>query len=226
MNNLRFRAVLFIALAIGVICMAIVATTFVPVDIYPHGERLRDYALFVQGVVTTVAIGAGAYVADRRFQIFRTFQPHLTITHRITHRQLSESYIHIEVTAVLHNRSRVKTDLRRGFVSLMGVAPVSDEEAEFLYTRSEEGRNYRAIQWPELDYLECIWDAGELVVEPGESHSETFEFIVEETDYTSILAYTYFYNTEDEDGDESAGGWAATTVYDILDARLESTERQ
>ena len=119
MNNLRFRAVLFIACAIGVICMAIVATTFVPVDIYPHGERLRDYALFVQGVVTTVAIGAGAYVADRRFQIFRTFQPHLTIVHRITHRQLSESYIHIEVTAVLHNRSRVKTDLRMKALSAL-----------------------------------------------------------------------------------------------------------
>ena len=101
-------------------CMAIVATTFVPVDIYPHGERLRDYALFVQGVVTTVAIGAGAYVADRRFQIFRTFQPHLTIATELhIDSSVRATYILRSDRMVLHNRSRVKTDLRRGFVSLM-----------------------------------------------------------------------------------------------------------
>ena len=37
-----------------------------------------------------------------------------------------------------------------------------------------------------------MWDEGELVVEPGEAHSELFEFIIDRQVYESVLVYTYF----------------------------------
>ena len=56
MNSLRLRAVLFISLSIVALGLSVFLATFVPEDVYPYGERLRDYALFVQGVVAAVAI--------------------------------------------------------------------------------------------------------------------------------------------------------------------------
>ena len=215
MGTLRFRAVLFIALSITILGLAVFLATLVPEGIYPYGERLRDYALFAQGIVAAVAIGAGAYVADRRFQIFRTFQPHLTIAQEVTHRQLSESYIHIEVTVILKNSSRVHVELRRSLAIIQEVAPISDEEAEAIYEGGLNNEDDPSYQWPTITRTDRVWGENELIVEPGEQHAETFEFVIEGWENQTVLLYTYFYN-EHSGQDAGAGeGWAATTVYDV-----------
>ena len=63
-----------------------------------------------------------------KLQVFRNLQPHLTISHEITHRVVSDSYVHISVTAVLHNSSRVKVEIEEGSFHLLRIAPVTDEE--------------------------------------------------------------------------------------------------
>ena len=70
------------------------------------------------------------------------------------------------------------------------------------------------IHWPALDTHTLIREEGELVVEPGGSHPETYEFIVSR-DVKCVLAYTYFKDPEYSSGPESAEGWHATSVYDI-----------
>ena len=185
-------------------------------SILPDSDRAKDVAGTIQAFVTVIAIVAGAYFAHNRFQIFRTFEPHLTISHRVSHRRLSDSYLHIDATAILHNNSKVQIELRKGFIRLQGVSPVSDEEAESLYARIFEDREYDSLQWPVLENLERVWGKSELVVEPGESHAETFEFIIRVSDYESVLIYTYFYNPRASKNGGSAKGWAASTVHDIL----------
>ncbi len=215
MNTLRFRAALFIALSITALGLLVFLATLVSEDIYPYGERLRDYALFVQGIVAAVAIGAGAYVADRRFQIFRTFQPHLTIAHKVSHRQLSDSYVHIEVTVILKNSSRVHVELRRGLAIIQEVAPISDEEAEAIYSGGLDNEDDPSYQWRTIARTNRVWGDKELIVEPGEQHAETFEFVIEGWESQTVLLYTYFYN-EHRERDTGAGeGWAATTMYDV-----------
>ena len=73
-------------------------------------------------------------------------------------------------------------------------SPVSDEEVETLYTETFAQKNFNSIQWPTIEEAERAWTKGELVLEPGESHSETIEYIVAASGYESVLVYTYFYN--------------------------------
>ena len=203
------------------IALAITALGVVAVllhSILPDADRAKNIAGIIQSFVTVIAIGVGAYLAQIRFQIFRTFQPHLTISHKVNHRFLSDSYIHIDASAIMHNSSKVKVELRKSFVRLQQVSPISDEEAESLYAGVFEDKEYNNFQWPVLEHLERVWNKGELVIEPGESHTETFEFMVPASEFSSVLIYTYFYNPESGPDAGTAEGWAATSLHDIMAA--------
>ena len=65
-------------------------------------------------------------------------------------------------------------------------SPISDEEVEALYTETFAQKNFNSIQWPTIEEAERAWTKGELVLEPGESHSETIEYIVATSGYESF----------------------------------------
>ena len=70
----------------------------------------------VQPLVTAVVIIAGAVFAYRKLQLFRDFEPHLTVTQTATHRAIGTQYLHIAVTATLHNSSKVRVEIRESFL--------------------------------------------------------------------------------------------------------------
>ena len=180
----------------------------------------KDMAAIAQSVVTVAAIVVGGYFAYYKLQLFRDVEPHLTITHEVSHRRIGESYTHIDVTAQLHNSSKVHIDLLKYTFRLQEMAPVSDTEIERLYAevfvdRTEGSEEY--IQWPILDEIQFNKRMGEMVIEPSETHRETFEFIVS-AELETVLVYTYFHNSShSEKSGSAAEGWGATTIYDILD---------
>ena len=180
-------------------------------------DKVKDIAAIIQSSVAAAAIVTGGIFAYYKLQLFRDFKPHLTISHNISHRILSDSYMHIDVTATLHNRSKVQIELRKGFSRLQGVAPVSDEEVESLYAGTFEDMEHDTLQWPTLDEVDRVWEEGELIVEPGESHAETFEFIVGAYVYDTVLVYSYFYKPEASQDPASTRGWHATAVHDIVE---------
>ena len=163
-----------------------------------------------------VAICVGGVFAYQRLQIFRTFTPHMTISHEVTHRLVSDSYIHIAITATLHNSSKVHIELREGFFLLQRIAPTTDEEVGELYAQVFVDEEQEEIQWPVLDSSPRTWDEGELIIEPSGSHLETYEFIVSK-EIRTVSIYTYFDNPKFMRSSQSAEGWGATTIYDIVD---------
>ena len=54
----------------------------------------------------------------------------------------------------------------------------------------------------------------ELVIEPGEQHHETYQFIVSR-DVQTVLVYSYFFNTEYSEYGRSSQGWTVATVHDM-----------
>ena len=158
MNILRASSLGFAAVVVVFLVAVVVGVAFLLNAILPDPSRAKDLAEIILAFITVIAIAAGAYFAHNRFQIFRTFQPHLTISHRVFHRRLSESYIHIDATALLHNSSRVQIELRKGLIRLQGVSPVSDEEAESAYAMTFVDRDYNNLQWPELERLDRFCD--------------------------------------------------------------------
>lgn len=183
----------------------------------PDTDLANDVARIVQASVTAVAIAAGGVFAGVKLQIFRDFTPHLTISHEISHRAIGDSYIHIAVTANLHNSSRVRMDFREGLFRLQRIGPVSDDEMESLYAQVFIDNEYNHLQWPTLDEIIFNWNQGELMVEPGESQPETYEFIVS-AEVKSVVIYSYFYNSRPSKLSQ-APGWGRATVYDIINYR-------
>ena len=183
--------------------------------VLPDSGRARNIFSVIQSFVAAVAIVGGSFLAYQRFHVFRTLYPHLTIRHTVFYRRLSESYIHMDVTAILHNSSKVHIELRRCFAIVQDVAPRSDSEAETLYEESLDDKQGSRFQWPTIVRTDRRWVENELIIEPGGQHSETFEFVIEGWEKQAVLLYTYFYNERSGQDAGAGDGWAATTVYDI-----------
>ena len=178
-------------------------------------SRVRDVVGIVQAFVWAFLIVAGGIFAYRKLQLFRDFEPHLTITQAVTHRPIGTQYVHIAVTATLHNSSKVKVDVRRSFFRIYQIQPITDEDVEHYYNDAFKAEGSSYIEWPVLDEVSRRLGHNELVIEPGEYHHEPCEFIVSK-DVETILIYSYFYNPEFSENSRSAQGWTATTVYDTV----------
>ena len=208
---------------VAALLLAAIAVLFVIfVDDWSGRSSFQEWADIFQSIVTIFAIIVVGIFALFKLQAFRDFDPHLTIIHKFTHRLVGDSYIHIDVTATLQNSSKVQIELNKGFFRLQQISPLSDEEVEELYSQVFSEQIYAEMQWPKLDEVERAWVKGELVVEPGESHPETYEFIISKNVH-AVLIYTYFYNSKFAMGKRTAQGWHATTVHDIFTA--DSSER-
>ena len=175
----------------------------------------KDKVVIVQSVITSAAILLGGAFAFFKLQIFRDLEPHLSISQEVSHRFIGDDYVHIVVTATLNNRSRVRAELLKGFLRVQKILPVADEEVEHLYAQVFTDREYEDLQWPILDEIPRPGIQKKLVVEPGELHQETCEFIIS-SEVKSVLVYTYFHNSKYSIVSQAAEGWAATTVYDIV----------
>ena len=131
---------------IGVVLLTTTIALFVLNRTWTDAERGKDLAAIIQSLVTVVAIVGGGAFAYYKLQIFRVFEPHLTISHEVSHRYIGDNYVHIAVTATLHNSSKVKMELRKGFFLLQQISPLSDEEIEPLYEQVFEDQDYEHIQ--------------------------------------------------------------------------------
>ena len=213
MRNAPLRQVIFVLLAIAVAAAVFTSIAWWVTEL--ADVSFKDAAAAVQGIGTLVILSVGGALAYYRFQMFRSFEPHLTVTHEVAHRRVGDSYVHISVNANLHNSSRVKVDIRKCYFRLQKIAPTDDSEVERLYDQVFVRRIVDEIQWLTLEYEEREWPDPPIEIEPGESHHEVFEFIVL-TEIETVLIYTYFYNSALSAQPQGAEGWDATTIYDIV----------
>ena len=174
----------------------------------------KDVMDIVLPVITSCAILIGGFIAAVKLQLFRDFEPHLSISQEVSHRFSSRSYMHIAVTSTLHNSSKVKVEVLKSFCRVQQILPVTDEEFIRLNDQAFKGPMYRDFQWPTLQKALRTWKKNAVLIEPGESHQETYEFMIG-SEVRSILAYTYIYNSRRRQGSQAVEGWLGTTVYDI-----------
>lgn len=180
--------------------------------------RIKDIVSTIQAFVWAFLLLAGGVFAYRKLGLFRDFEPHLTVTHAVSHRRISPRYLHIAVTATLHNTSKVKVDVKDGYIRLSQISPIDDETVERKYAQrfdnlDDDGVRY--FQWDVLDTARQASSEALLVIEPGESHAELGEFIVS-NEVETVLVHSYFYNSQYPGNAHSAPGWTASTVYDIM----------
>lgn len=202
-----------------------------------------------ESFVTIIAIAIAGFFAWRNRSIFRHRSPHIDISHDITHRATSESYVHLAVTINLHNGSNVKVEFRDALFVLQILAPMTDSEVEGLYYEIPQNQQVEepfAVQWDKLEEIWSRWDKDEFSVEPGETAAHTTEFVVP-SDVASVLITTYMYNSKtmgkiNDDINspisaykqkrtllrwrevEGPRGWTRVTAYDIVLEEMEQSD--
>ena len=178
----------------------------------PGGE-IKDSVGIVQSFVTAAAVIVAGFLAIVKWELFRDFEPHLTISHNVKHRSIGEIYVHLDVTVTLRNSSKVKVELQEGFLVLQKISPTTDEIVERVYAEAFAHGNVEDFEWPVLEEQVRQWQRRELIIEPGESHSDLLEFIIS-SEVRTVQLYTFYYDHRFTDGDI---GWSMATVYDIMD---------
>ncbi|MCY4475021.1 MAG: hypothetical protein OXC83_06245 [Chloroflexi bacterium] len=179
------------------------------------GVSLVKASSIMQALVTVVAIGVGGVWAFYKLGIFREFQPHLTITQETSHRRIGDTYIHISIQATLRNTSRVAVEIRQASFRMQQLAPFSDEEVEILYSDfQEKPENEKAVPFPNYSEFSRRWGPGDLVIEPGETETERYEFIVGD-EFNSVILSSFFVDSTKRTGPGFERGWEAVSVYDV-----------
>ena len=176
----------------------------------PDKTLAGETSRIVRDLATALAIVAGGSLAAIKLQVFREFEPHINITHEISCQEIGDSYVHIGVTAVLHNTSKVKIEVLKATFALQQIDPITDAMIEELYVMKTN-----EIEWPVLEEVERDWNKNDLIIEPGESHRETQEFIISRQ-ARYVLVYTYFYNSKYAPKFQNGEGWTTTSFYDII----------
>ena len=151
MATIRRARLSFGVIAIVAIILLSIAIAFLLNALLPDSGHPRNIASIIQSFVTAIAILVGAYYAQTRLRVFRTFKPHLTIDQEVTHRRLSEGHIHIGVTTTLRNNSPVHVGLREAFAVVVGLSPITPEEVAYLYSTRTAGSGPPRIRWPEIE---------------------------------------------------------------------------
>lgn len=180
----------------------------------------------LSALATTLAIAAGIAIAWYKLDIFREFEPHLTITQTIISRPLGVSYALVAATATLTNSSKVQVKPRRGYCRLMQTSPFDDSEVVAI-NRSRSSASDLAddgaadleqIGWPLLYEVRSQWQDGDISIEPGEQHQETYQFIVDRG-AEAVVAVTVIYNPLYDRGNVNrAESWRYYTFHDLLSA--------
>ena len=176
----------------------------------------------VQVFATALVVVAGGVFAYRKLQLFRDFEPHLTVTQNVSSRAVGDQYAQIAVTTTLHNSSKVRVEVRECLFRVHQIQPLSDDDVEHYYVEAFQNGGDGNMNWPVLEQIERSLQPSELVVEPGEYHHEPCEFIVSK-DVEAVLLYSYFFNLEWTEHSQSAQGWTATTVHDIVSGDRKSS---
>ena len=208
--------------ALAVIGGILGALTLLSIPMYlwlPDIAQAGDLARIIQAAVTATAIVATGLFAAVKFQLFRESEPHLNITHEISRQQIGASYVHLGVTAVLHNTSKVKIEILKATFALQQISPITDEMVEKLYAEMHD-RQTKGIEWPVLEEIEQNWNGNGLIIEPGETHRETQEFIVSrQAKYVRV--YTHFCNYTHSPKSQNDEGWTTISFYDIIPKSTE-----
>ena len=179
------------------------------------GLGIVETASFVQTTVTLGAIAVGGVFAYYKLDLFREFQPHLTISQEVTHRKLGNSYIHVSVTATLSNNSRVAVEIRQADFRIRQMAPFDDSEIGLLFEKFiAQPNSEKYVPFPGIFEYSREWETNELIIEPGEIETEIYEFVVRDV-FTTVSIDSFFVDTTSSEAPENRKGWASTSIYDI-----------
>ena len=166
----------------------------------------------------------GGFVAYKKLGIFRDFEPNITVSHSVSHRPMGPGYRVLTVTADLRNDSKVSTSIQSGYFKLYWLAPYSAADIESIIDNATVVYNEEAslktigdLSLGSICQLNISKDLG-IIIEPGEVHSETYNFPLRDDVLESVFIETFFENPNWRAEGTSARFWGTRSPYDFNDS--------
>ena len=178
----------------------------------------KDVTAILQALAAAGAVVLGGLFAWRNSLLFRTFAPHLDISLDVSHRNISPSYLHIAVLVSLKNSSKVRVQIHEGYCQLLQVSPTEDEIVEELEAQRFSGHAHGDVldyEWTPFPVVPCVSADEALIIEPGQTHVETVEFVLSR-DVASVLVHCRFENPIADRSPDDPSDWSVVVPYDIV----------
>lgn len=158
----------------------------------------------VSSLLTSAAIIVGGGWALKQYWKRRDPHPKARLRHAVTHRAVDATRIWIRVELTIENCGAGLLHLESGLTRISHVLPLRGP----LPNRMSPPFG-RELAWPQLHGDEKDWT--ELKIEPGESDSVSYDFIVD-GDVQTVLVYSH---VDNRSHGTSAFGWQTSTIYHI-----------
>ena len=187
-------------------------------------------ARWYSAIFISLSLCMGGFVAYKKLEIFRDFEPHLTVSHRISHRPMGAGYRVLTVTADLSNDSKVSTSIQSGYFRIYWLAPYSSPDIESMMdnaiiTQTDNGSQpvIGDLNLVHISHLDTSKER-DIIIEPGETHSETYNFPLRDDVLESVFIETYFENPNWTPEGSSARFWGTRSPYDFEDTDVTSSD--
>jgi hypothetical protein len=173
---------------------------------------LKAIASIIQAVVTSGGIVVGGVWTYRLFVKKRQKYPRASVRHDISHRKLGGGHVLLNVRATISNAGEVLLSLESAETRVQQILPLGAT----LLDDIREGKDLvpageTEVPWPSLFNRKSERKKGEFQIEPGESDSIQYDFVLPERVRT-VEVYTYLKN---EAVHKRNIGWSVTTIYDL-----------
>jgi hypothetical protein len=175
-------------------------------------ESLSQGMSALESVATIVALVIGGVWTFRLFVRNRVDKPRATPSHAISIVDLGPEGLLLHVSVQVQNGSAVMLRLTSGEIRLAPILPLPDDATPLLDEfRASERTGATEINWPGCQRIVFDWSKRPREVEPGESDTYHFDFVVS-SGLKEFEVYSYFQNVAKIG---RSIGWSTTTLHHV-----------
>ncbi len=143
-------------------------------------ENFEQISNGIESIATVLALGIGGYWTYINFIRTRSGKQRAKTKHLAEHWEIEDKYV-LRIALHIENLSRVLIPIEEGYVEIMQIFPVS-EQLSRQFAAGEDLKpveNLGTYQWNKPSIKKIAFEPQAYEIEPGESDTFHFEFIVE-----------------------------------------------
>ncbi len=169
-------------------------------------EEFKDIASIVQSVLTCLAI----VIAGIWFLMQGMASPKANISHSVTHRQISDSWIWLRLEIIVKNEGKRPLHLKSGIARVQRILPLEpyiEKQVKADMCLIPETQKDKTVFWPQVGKEYTL--ERELYLEAGETDTLECEFMI------NSLLRTIKIQSEFQHPKYPDRFWRFATIYDL-----------
>jgi hypothetical protein len=180
--------------------------------------EFKELAEGISALATTIAVFAGGLWTYQLFVKNREKYPRASISHNVSHIDLSVDVRVVSVAVTVSNAGKVLLQIQKLECRLLQLLPPAGSIATHLESPSNLINNgHQKIAWPMLDRRTWNYAQGESELEPGEVETFNCDFVIGH-DVHVVQVYSHLANVT-----KGIIGWSCSSRFDFEEPNVAHT---